>query len=153
MAFHDPRPLGFLHFPCFSDALFLILLGGKALAHGQERGQWKGETAPKHIWQLSQSLAGEMGKGTGTGTLEGKTRGYGYKSRNRSSKRNRSRMPGHWTGCRLPVGNRTTGLRHMSWIAWYMAKLNAGESWEQNRSCQDTEKNGNLMGISVLFSL
>lgn len=63
MAFHDPRPLGFLHFPCFSDALFLILLGGKALAHGQERGQWKGETAPKHIWQLSQSLAGEMGNG------------------------------------------------------------------------------------------
>jgi len=99
MAFHDPRPLGFLHFPCFSDALFLILLGGKALAHGQERGQWKGETAPKHIWQLSQSLAGKwkMGKGTGTGTgtLEGRTRGYGYKSRNRSSKRNRSRMPGH----------------------------------------------------------
>jgi len=77
MAFHDPRPLGFLHFPCFSDALFLILLGGKALAHGQERGQWKGETAPKHIWQLSQSLAGKwkMGKGTGTRHTRGENQG------------------------------------------------------------------------------
>jgi len=97
---------------------FLILLCGKALAHGQERGQWKGETAPKHIWQLSQSLAGEMKKGqehSGKPEDTGDTRaGTGAEAETGAGCQDIEQAAACFP---LPAGNRTTGLRHMSWIA------------------------------------
>lgn len=65
-----PAPV-FPVFPLARSISFFVLdspVRKNACTRPGEPGQWKGQTAPKHIWQLSQSLAGEMAAGTSTST-------------------------------------------------------------------------------------
>lgn len=90
-----PFPSLSTSFPCFSigTSYFFVLdspVRKNACTRPGGPGQWKGETAPKHIWQLSQSLAGEMVAGTRTGTKHEQE----HSGQHKSSNRNRNRMPG-----------------------------------------------------------